>query len=503
MSESACLSINDVFIEKKAIECIPESLASKHVLMPILIHNNKIKIAMSNPLDIFAIEDVRMVSGYEVEAFKASKDEIKSGIKKHYSNQYIKNAAEEILKEQRNFYPEGFVEIEKDSVKTAPVVRIVDMIIKKAIESRVSDIHFEPFEKQFKIRYRIDGELKEYDTISIEVYSSIVTRIKILGSMNTTEKRLPQDGKICVPVDGNNIDCRVSTLPTMYGEKIVIRILRKEGFLINKNNIGLSNKELNTLNKIIKIPHGLILVTGPTGSGKTTTLYSILNDFKTSKTNIVTIENPIEFAIEGINQVNVNTNIGLSFGIGLRAILRQDPDVIMIGEIRDSETAEIAIRAAITGHVVLSTIHTNDAPSAVIRLIDMGIEPYLVSSAISGVISQRLVKKVCPHCKYEYNADIFEKEMLGIHDDSVLKLYKGRTCHKCDYTGYFGRTGVFEIMQVTKNHREFMVNSYTINDLRDLSRKNGMKSLKDSCTQMVLDGTTTIEELIKIANEEE
>jgi type IV pilus assembly protein PilB len=498
VTSGECLSLKDVFIDKRAVECIPESLASTHILMPIIIHNDRIKIAMVNPIDVFALEDVRMASGYEVEAFKASREEIKSSIKKYYSNQYIINAAEEILKEQRTSYSDGAAKIEKDSVKTAPAVRIVDMIIKKAIESRASDIHLEPFEKQFKIRYRIDGELKETEKCTIEVYNSIVSRIKVLGNMNTAEKRLPQDGKINIPDGINSIDCRVSTLPTMHGEKVVIRILRKEGFLISKDNLGLSNEELIILNKITKKSHGLILVTGPTGSGKTTTLYSILNEFKTSRTNIVTIEDPIEFAIEGINQVNVNSNIGLTFGTGLRSILRQDPDVIMIGEIRDSETAEIAIRAAITGHVVLSTIHTNDATSALIRLSDMGIEGYLLASAISGVISQRLIKKICPFCRYEYNADRFEKEMLGIHDDSVLKLYRGRTCHKCDYTGYYGRTGIFELMEITKYHRELISNNYTINDIKDLCIDYGMKSLKDSCKQMVLSGTTTIDELIKI-----
>lgn len=493
-----CLSLKDIFVEKRAVECIPERLASKYILMPILIHDDKIKIAMANPEDIFAIEDVRMASGYEVEAFRASREEIKSSIEKHYSNQYIMNAAEEILKEQRTSYSDSVIKIEKDSVKTAPSVRIVDMIIKKAIESRASDIHLEPFEKHFKIRYRIDGELNEFDNCTIEIYNSIVSRIKVLGNMNTAEKRLPQDGKICIPYGEKSIDCRVSTLPTMYGEKVVIRILRREGFLINKDELGLSSVELAILNKMIKMPHGLILITGPTGSGKTTTLYSILNDFRKSSTNIVTIEDPIEFAIEDINQVSVNSNIGLTFGIGLRAILRQDPDVIMIGEIRDSETAEIAIRAAITGHIVLSTIHTNDAPSALIRLNDMGIEGYLVASAISGVISQRLIKKVCPFCRYEYYADNLEKEMLGIHDDSVLKLYRGRTCHKCDYTGYFGRTGIFELMEITKYHRELIANNYTINEMKNLCLNHGMKSLRDSCKQMVLNGITTIDELVKI-----
>ena len=308
-----------------------------------------------------------------------------------------------------------------ENIKNAPAVRLVDSLVKNAVKSRASDIHIEPFEKYIRVRYRIDGELHEVLKSAKETLAALVTRIKILGNMNIAEKRIPQDGRILMNIDEKDYDLRVSILPTVYGEKVVIRVLDRENFLKSKEQLGLSDDDLEKLEGIIKSPYGIILVTGPTGSGKSTTLYTILSDLNKENTNIITVEDPVEYLMDGINQVNVNIKAGLTFASGLRSILRQDPDIIMIGEIRDSETAEIAISSAITGHLVLSTIHTNDAASAVVRLSEMGVEPYLVASSVSGIISQRLVRKICKHCKTSYEASNYEKTILGIEADVASK----------------------------------------------------------------------------------
>ncbi len=328
---------------------------------------------------------------------------------------------------------------------------------------------------------------------------ALITRIKILANLNIAEKRIPQDGRIITKSEGNIVDLRVSVLPTVYGEKVVIRVLKKDNFLVSKEQLGLSQDEQNKLNEIIQSPHGVILVTGPTGSGKSTTLYSVLSDLNKTNRNIITIEDPVEYTMEGVNQVNVNIKAGLTFASGLRSILRQDPDIIMVGEIRDNETAEIAIRAAITGHLVLSTIHTNSAPATVSRLIDMEIEPYLVATSLSGIISQRLIKRICPKCKESYEARDYEKKLLGISTEDNLTLYRGTGCKNCNNTGYKGRVGVYEIMEVDREVREAIIREATSDELKDICMRKGMKSLKASGIRLVLDGTTAIEELIKIA----
>lgn len=377
-------------------------------------------------------------------------------------------------------------------------MRLVDSIIENAVKARASDIHIEPFENYIKIRYRIDGVLKEVLRPPKETHGALVTRIKILSNLNIAEKRLPQDGRIVTKVDDKDIDLRVSVLPTVFGEKVVIRILNKSGFMLSKKDIGIEGSDSDKLDNMMSSPYGIILVTGPTGSGKSTTLYSILNTLNNMDRNIVTVEDPVEYLIDGVNQVNVNVKAGLTFASGLRSILRQDPDIIMVGEIRDNETAEIAIRAAITGHLVLSTIHTNDAPSAVIRLVDMGIEPYLVSTSISGVISQRLVRKICPYCSKRYEASDYEKSILGVNKEDSLFLKKGEGCLHCGNTGYIGRRGVFEIMEINRDVREQILKNRNTDELRDLCIRNGMKTLKTECVDLVKRGITTIDEMVKI-----
>lgn len=499
------VNLEGINVDMEAVKSISESLAQKYILIPVGFSENKIKVVMSDPLNIFALDDVKIASGYEVYPLIAPQNSIIKAIDKYYSTQYVQKAADELIKEQNqndsksSQYEENDENNDIDDIKNAPVVRLVDSLVKNAIKARASDIHIEPFEDYIKIRYRVDGQLTEVLKSPKETLGALVTRIKILANMNIAEKRLPQDGRILMTVDRCEFDLRVSILPTVHGEKIAIRVLDRHNFLINKSKLGMSAEDLKKLDRIVKNPYGLILITGPTGSGKSTTLYALLNDLNKDNTNIITIEDPVEYIMDGVNQVNVNQKAGLTFASGLRSILRQDPDIIMIGEIRDSETAEIAIRSAITGHIVLTTIHTNDSASAVVRLADMGIEPYLIATSISGIVAQRLVRKICPYCKREYEASNYEKEALDVNVNTKLTLYKGQGCNFCGNTGYIGRIGVYEIMEITKEHREYIIKNYSTDKIRDLSVSNGMKTIKMSCKELVLNGDTTVEELIKIA----
>lgn len=383
-----------------------------------------------------------------------------------------------------------------NEVKNFPIVKLVDGLIYNAINTNTSDIHIEPMSNKTRIRYRIDGELSEVASIPISSHQLVVGRIKILAHMDISEKRIPQDGRVIFNNHYGFVDLRVSSLPTVYGEKIVIRILKKSTTDIKRKELGFSEKDEKIIDRLISTQGGLILVAGPTGSGKTTTLYSILKDLNKNVKNIITIEDPVEYMIDGLNQINVNTKIGLDFSQVLRSVLRQDPDVIMIGEIRDQETAKIAVRAAITGHLVLSTIHTIDAPSTIIRLIEMGVEPYLVASSIKGVIAQRLVKKICPKCKTEYKADMLQQKIID--ESKEHYLYKGKGCEHCQYTGYKGRVGIFEVLEITREHREAIVSNQNIDNFRDLCINKDMNNLQESCKILLLSGITTLEEYIKL-----
>ncbi|WP_040212473.1 GspE/PulE family protein [Clostridium polynesiense] len=491
------VSLNDVEIDKKVLKIIPESLCEKHELFPFGYNENKIMVAMWDPLNIFAVDDVSIASGFEIESCICSRHEIKLYIERFYSGEQVLKAAEELSKEKHLEAKAAEInEEEFDDIKNAPVVKMIDYLIKDAVESRASDIHIEPYEKVIRIRYRIDGQLHGISTLNIDTLPALITRIKILADLNIAEKRLPQDGRIITKIGNKEVDLRISILPTVTGEKVVIRILSRDNYNIGKAQLGMTEEELLKLNSIIKSPHGIVLVTGPTGSGKSTTLYTVLNEINKGDKNIITIEDPVEYLLEGINQVNVNVKSGLTFSTGLRSILRQDPDIVMIGEIRDGETAQIAVRAAITGHLVLSTLHTNDAPSSILRLVDMGIEPYLVSTAVSGVIAQRLVKKICPKCREEYEAGKYEKSILGI--DESMTLYRGRGCAYCGNTGYYGRTGIYEIMEITREHKELILSTNSSGALKDLSIEHGMSTLAENCKEKVIQGETTIDELINI-----
>ena len=455
----------DVYpIDPKAVEMISESIARRHTVLPVSFdEDGNLIVAMADPLNIFAMEDIEIYSGRRVRPRIAKASDIKRAIERFYGKQEALKAAEELQKEssekdsqakRATITPRFQLGLEDGT--EGPIVRLVNSIFEQAITSRASDIHIEPFENEIKVRYRIDGVLYDVLKLDIGILSSLVARIKIIGNMDIAEKRIPQDGRTTYIFSDKIYDMRISSLPCVYGEKIVVRVIDKSAFVRSKAELGLTEEDEEKFNKLIAAPHGIILVCGPTGSGKSTTLYTILNELNTGTRNIITVEDPVESTIEGINQVEVNTKAGLTFAAALRSILRQDPDIIMIGEIRDRETADMAIRAAITGHLVLSTIHTNDAASAITRLVDMGIENFLISSSLVGVISQRLVRKLCSYCKEPYEPSEEEKILLDIKQDENVKLYRKRGCHICDRKGYYGRTGVYEILIVTKELRKLI-----------------------------------------------
>ncbi|MGI6571262.1 MAG: GspE/PulE family protein [Caldicoprobacterales bacterium] len=483
-------------IQPEIPRLISESLARRHMLIPISREGKQLTVAMVDPLNLYAIDDVNIATGLQVKPALALRSHIESAIDRYYGKESAEKAVEDFTRE---IGIEQINEIEENilsEINNAPVVRLVDSIIQHAVRARASDIHIEPFEKNIRIRFRIDGELQEIMTSSKTTHSAIVTRIKIIGRMDIAEKRIPQDGRVELQVDNKDVDLRISVLPTVYGEKIVIRLLDRSSTIMTKTQLGFSETNIRMFDKLIQSPNGIILVTGPTGSGKTTTLYAVLQELNKINRNIITVEDPVEYRLDGVNQVSVNVKAGLTFANGLRSILRQDPDIIMIGEIRDAETAEISVRAAITGHLVLSTMHTNDSASTVSRLVDMGIEPYLVSSSVVGVVAQRLVKKICSNCKVEYEPLSSEKDLLNKPDLDVL--YKGEGCSLCNNTGYRGRTAIHEVMLMTREIREMVDRRASIDAIRAASAKYGTITLRDSCSQLVWEGITTTDEMLKV-----
>lgn len=491
------VNLDNYVINMDATKFISEKLAKRTNSIPLKIWSDKMLVAINDPLNIFDIEDIEMESGKKVEIVLATKSQIQNAIEKYMGRRSAEKAVEDFNKENLiNSDLEFFGEEMDVNVSNSPVVRLINSLIKQALKMGASDIHIEPFENRIRVRVRIDGDLQEILTPSKHTESAIVTRVKIIAGMNIAEKRIPQDGRIEMKIDDSVIDLRISVLPTVYGEKIVMRLLDRGNFLKTKRELGFTQGNMEIFDSILEAPNGVILVTGPTGSGKTTTLYAALNELNKMNKNIITVEDPVEYKIEGINQVQVNTKAGLLFSTGLRSILRQDPDIIMVGEIRDEETAEIAVRAAITGHLVISTIHTNDAPSTIMRLQDMGIKPFLVATSIRGIVAQRLVKKVCTNCKLEYEASEYEKKLLEV--DGKLTLYKGKGCPKCYNTGYSGRIAIHEILKVNRSIREIITAGGSIDEISNVAQKSGMKTLKDNCKELVLSGITTVEEYSQV-----
>lgn len=483
-------------INSNVVTLIPESIVRKYKLIAIDKKADSLVVAMVDPLNFFAIDDIKLYTKMGVIPCLATITDVERAIERYYSSMLTQKALNE--------FSDAFVPAEDDigeqeemlEVTTAPIVKLINSMIEQAMRTKASDIHIEPSNNDIRVRFRIDGDLKEIMTLPKSNLSAIVTRVKIIGRMDIAEKRIPQDGRVEMKFNDNEIDLRISTLPTVYGEKIVIRILDKSNFNFTKEGLGFSEDNLNKLNNLIIQPYGMLLVTGPTGSGKTTTLYTILRELNVQTKNVITVEDPVEYKLKGINQIQVNVKAGLTFAAGLRSILRQDPDTIMIGEIRDSETAEIAVRAAITGHLVLSTLHTNDSPSTIARLIDMGLEPYLVSSAVTGIISQRLVKLLCPKCKEKYRASDFERKILGINGEKEIMLFKPVGCNSCN-NGYRGRAAVHEVMLVNENIRRLINKGANTDDIRSRALEDGMSTLLKSATDLALKGDTSFEEIMR------
>lgn len=502
------ISLLELQIPDNILSLVDEQVLRRYILIPFAVNPknpNLLRVAMSDPLDLIAMDDLSIITNYQIEQFVAPKSEIMTMIDRFYGNTEAKKAAERYSKERKEQQASEKKEDEKASeldVSNSPIVQLVNKVIEQAVRQRASDIHIEPMEKQVRIRYRVDGVLENVMTYGLDVLTAIIARIKIIGGMDISEKRKPQDGRITSVVDNNEYDIRVSVLPTVFGEKVVMRLTSKMALTKDKKDLGFSDDEMEKFDRILKNPHGIILVTGPTGSGKSTTLYTALSELNVEGVNIITVEDPVEANIDGINQVQVNVKADLTFASALRSILRQDPDIIMIGEIRDRETAEIAVKASITGHLVVSTLHTNSAASTITRLADMGVEPYLIADATVGVIAQRLVRRLCPRCKKQQYADRFEQELLGVSHDKDTIIFEPSGCIHCNNTGYRGRIGVYEIMPISNKLREVISAGSNAEKIKEVALSEGMKTLRVAAAKYVLDGTTSMSELRRIAFEE-
>jgi type IV pilus assembly protein PilB len=505
------IDLIDYSIKADILECIPEEVCHKFVCIPLSMKNNILDVAMADPLDLHIMKDLQFITGYNIQPAISTRSQIMDKLQRHYHpEKSINDIADEFIEDTglMEFLPDDEKKIEEEAdfeaFKDSPFIKMVDLIIRNAIKSGSSDVHIEAQENHVRVRNRIDGVLK--DSIKLPKWTQpiIISRIKVLSGLNIAERRLPQDGRIKVKARNVAVDLRVSTLPTYYGEKAVIRILNKEEAFLSIDQLGLSQKNFKVLTNFIRRPTGMVLITGPTGSGKTSTLYSCMREMKSEESNIISVEDPVEYELYGVNQVQINEKVGLSFPFILRSILRQDPNVIMIGEIRDEETAEIAVQAAMTGHLVLSTLHTNDAPSAVTRLIDIGIPPYLIASSLIGIVAQRLVRTICPDCKEEYvpNQDSLARLNLD-QNDLPFKFYRGAGCLNCNNTGFKGRTVIEEIMIIGPKVRELIQSSATADTLREAAMAMGMTTLGMSGIKKIERGVTTIDEVLKAVHEKE
>ena len=491
------VDLDAVKLEPSLSEYVPEALAKSNIVVPIEKKGKTLKLAVADPLNYSIINDVGTYSKLTVNIVIAERNKIEKKIYELYVSQKAMAAAQELAR-----LADAIPKAEESTQNSdQPIVRLVNMMIEQAVILKASDIHIEPQEYKMRIRFRIDGYLVSYLETGAEIIPAVVSRIKFIGGMNIAEKRIPQDGRINYRSAGQDIDLRISVIPSVFGEKIVIRIATALDLNMEKSEIGFLPVNLRRFEEMTEKDHGIVLITGPTGSGKSTTLYTVLRGKRRDDINMITVENPVETIIEGITQVDVNVKAGLTFAASLRSILRQDPDIIMVGEIRDEETAELATSAAITGHLVFSTLHTFDAPSAVIRLIDMGIEPFMVSASLVGVASQRLIRKVCPRCKVAYEATKEEREILNAtyrEEGEPIYLYKGQGCQYCSGTGYKGRTAIHEVMPVSPKIRRAIYEEASIDDIRRIAIEEGMITLFENVRIKVLDGTTSFDEMLKL-----
>ena len=501
------INLKEEKIDSSLVKLIPEKVARRHLVLPLTQMGQVLMVAMADPLNIFALDDLAFKTGLEIEPVIASEQDLLTALDTCYGTSLM----DKIDSGPGDFQdfggedesPEPEVE-DNAIIDEGPISQLVNLIISEAIKERCSDIHLEPDERALRIRYRIDGILKETSSLGARFIAPVISRIKIMSKMDISEKRYPQDGRFKFTLDNNKvIDSRVSTFPTIYGENVVMRILDQSSIIISLEDLGFLPRDMDKIRYLIQKPYGFILVTGPTGSGKTTTLYAILNTINSTEKNIITLEDPVEYRLELIRQCQINVKAGLTFAVGLRSILRQDPDGIMVGEIRDFETAEIAVQSAMTGHLVLSTLHTNDAPSSLVRLTDMGVDPFLISSSVEGVIAQRLVRLICPRCKEPYQASAEEMAELKLSGDKELILQRGKGCSFCKGSGYKGRLGIFEILMMDRDLKEMIHRRSSQKEIEDYAHlQQRMKSLREDGVAKVLAGITTLEELNRVTPKE-
>ncbi|HRU01177.1 MAG TPA: GspE/PulE family protein [Victivallales bacterium] len=497
------IDLKSIEIEKSVIDMVDGNTARMYGIIPISFDGQTLTIASRNPLNYHIADELRFILNKDVHVVVAKEKQIESEIEKHYplETESMKDMLESLEVNVDETDPNQIDNIQdiENMANEAPIVKFVDVILYQAIKAKASDIHFEPFEKEFKIRYRVDGALYEMAPPPKNLAVPVISRIKIMSGLNISERRLPQDGRIQLKIGGRPVDLRVSTLPTQYGESVVLRILDRSVVNLDLDVLGIGQDVLKEIRRIIRLPNGILIITGPTGSGKTTTLYSALKEINDPHDKLLTAEDPVEYDLEGIIQLPINDSIGMTFGRALRAFLRQDPDIIMIGEIRDLDTAQMAIQAALTGHFVFTTLHTNDAPGAITRLVDMGVEPFLINSSLVGVFAQRLIRKVCPNCKTEFVPTDDDLKMLGIDREAVgdRKFYYGKGCQTCNNSGYKGRKAICEYMPINNTIRKLVMEKAPTIVLKQKARELGMRTLREDGIRSILDGETTIEEVLK------
>ncbi len=510
--EVPLMRLNDQEFDPPRNESLTLKFLKQYKVFPAELNGDDqvLKLVMADPRDYYTIDTIKLLLDCDVDVYLGNENEIVQMVENYYGSgastlqTIIDDMTEEDL-EILAMEEDEDVDQLRDMASEAPVIKLVNLFISQAVEKRASDIHIEPFEGQLKVRYRIDGVLHDVESPPRRLQAAIISRVKIMAGLNIAERRLPQDGRIRLRVLGKKLDLRVSCIPTMHGESVVMRILDQSSILMDLRELGFQDKDFFMFEQIIKRPHGIVLVTGPTGSGKTTTLYGALDKINNVEKKIITVEDPVEYQLKGVNQIQVNPKIGLTFAYGLRSIVRQDPDIIMVGEIRDRETGEIAIQSALTGHLVFSTLHTNDAPGAITRLVDMGLENYLVASCLESVMAQRLVRIICPHCKREVDPDVSQLRDCNFLDEceNGLKVYEGEGCKECGNTGYLGRTGIYELLVVNDPIRELILQKVSANIVRKEARRQGMRTLREDGWSKVKNGITTVEEVLRVTQDEE
>ena len=497
------VDLTAISIPVELAQYVPRNIAKKYCVVPVKLVRNSLYLAMSDPLDFVAQDEVKTASRKRIIPMIATRKAVEQAISRLYGNEGTARVIEEMKREagsSSDVVPAQMVQDTVDPQEAAPTIRFVNALIERAYTERASDIHLEPQEGEMVVRMRIDGLLRRILTVPADLQNTVISRLKIMGGMNIAEHKIPQDGHAIQSVRGHSLDLRISSMPTVYGEKMVLRLLDKSRRDISKEAIGLTGDDLRKYEALLQNSSGVILIVGPTGSGKSTTMCAMLRQLCSEETNIMTLEDPVEYDIPGVNQCQINEKTGMTFAAGLRAILRQDPDIISVGEIRDGETAQIAVRAAITGHLVLSTLHTNDAVSVIDRLEDIGVEPYLISSALRGVISQRLVRKICPHCKKAYKPNAEELEMLGMPEDSDAVFYRGEGCQECFHTGTRGRRAVFEILTLNSHLRRMVSNKADSETVKETALREGFVTMKENCRRLVLRGEISAAEAAKAIN---